>query len=282
MRFKAMTILTVALATAFYSFFMFAKHDPSLSAIAPFLNDPYDAIGSFAAIASVPLVLLALLRAFRPYRTPPTTEQQVYLIRTQLAIALAALVTLAGDAVAMARHTGMWLGTPLAGELLALLGGMTVFALVVIYLVRRAMSTIMLPTRPRWRSAVTVSLLAILLLAVYPEAWIQTLYGHLFTILMGILLFFAPLSQLDVALSPFDLQVPMRKLKRWRRGYSWIAALLFALGVGLLVFLAETSEGGGQGVPLARVATIFAVFVGTGTVGILIGYAFLRRPLGLR
>ena len=279
--FKVNTLLGVAVAAVFYLFFMVTKHDPALSAIVPFTTDPYDAIGSFAAIASVPLVLLMLVRAFRPYRTPPTAEQQVYLIRTQLAITLAALITLVGDAVAMARHTGLWLGSPLTSELLALLGGVAVLALVVTYLIRRSMRSITLPMRSRWKRAVVVSLLAILLLAVYPEALIQTLYGHLFTILVGILLFFAPLSQLTMALAPFDLHVLTQEIKRGRSVYPWIAALLFALGVGLLLFLAEASGGGEQGVPLARVATIFAVFVGTGTIGILIGYAFLRKPLGL-
>jgi hypothetical protein len=60
-----------------------------------------------------------------------------------------------------------------------------------------------------------------------------------------------------------------------------MVVLLFAFGIGLLAFLGETSEGGGRGVPLARLATVFAVFVGAGAVGVVMGYAFLRKPLGL-
>jgi hypothetical protein len=278
--FKMNTLLTTALAATFYLFFMFAKHDPALSAVAPFLHDPYDAIGSFAAIVSILLVLLALVRAFRPYRSPPAEERKVFLVRTQMAIALAALITLAADAVAMARHTSLWLGTPLADELLALLGGMAVCALAVAYVIRRSMRGIKLPVRPAWRGAAAVSLVAILILSVYPESLIQSMPGHLFTIFVGIFLLFAPMAVLDTALVPYVVEATPART-RWQKAYPWLLALLFAFGIGLLVFLGETSEGGGQGVPLARITTVFAVFVGAGTVGILTGYLFLRKPLGL-
>jgi hypothetical protein len=144
---KANTLLSAALAGVFYLFFMFAKHDPLLCAVIPFLNDPYDAVGSFAAISSILLVLNALVQSFRPYRTPPTEEQKVYLIRTQMAIALAALITLVSDLVAMARHAVMWLRTSVAGELIVLLGLVAVGAIVVVYLIRRSMNMIDLPMR---------------------------------------------------------------------------------------------------------------------------------------
>jgi hypothetical protein len=279
--FKVNTLLSAALAGVFYVFFMFAKHDSMLSTVAPFLNDPYDTVGSFAAIASILLVLLVLVRAFRPYRTTPTEEQKVYLIRTQMAIVLSALITLASDAVAMARHAEMWMGTPLTGELLALLGGVATCAVAVAYCIRRSMSVITLPRRLRWKGAIAVSLVAILILAVYPEALIQNLFGHLFTIAVGIALLFAPLSVLDMALVPFDPEETTEVRARRRSVYPWIVALLIALSIGLLVFLGETREGGGQSVPLARIALVFGVFVGAGTAGILVGYAFLRKPLGL-
>jgi hypothetical protein len=274
---KATTLLGAALAAVFYLFFMFAKHDPRLSAVAPFLNDPYDAIGSFAAIASGLLVTLTLVRAWRPYRTPPSETQQVFLGRTQLAIALAVLITLAADLVAMVRHPSQWLGTPHTGELVALLGGVAVAAFGVSYLVRRSTRGITLPVGHRWPAAVAVSLVALFMLAVYPERLVQTTVGHLITIGTGVLLLFAPLSALDTALLPFAIDKPAAPA-RWRTASAWLLVLLVAVGIGLLVFLAETHEGG---VPLARVAILFAVLVGVGTAGIVIGYACLRNPLGL-
>jgi hypothetical protein len=278
---KVNTLLSGALAAALYLFFMFAKHDPMLSAVVPFLNDPYDAVGSFAAISSVLLVMIALVRAFRPYRTPSTETQKVYLIRTHMAIALAALITLVADGVAMVRHSSLWLETRFAGELLALLGGMTVGVVVATYLIRRTLSGIKLPTRARWKGAGAVSLLAILILAVYPENLIGDTSGHLFTIFVGMLLLFAPMAALDTALVPFAVERTTVVRARRHTVYPWILVLLFAFGIGVLAFLGETSEGGGRGVPLARVALVFAIFVGTGTLGVLIGYAFLRKPLGL-
>jgi hypothetical protein len=279
--FKVNTILSAVLAAAFYFFFMFAKHDPALSAAIPFANDPYDAVGSFAAISSVLLVLIALVRAFRPYRTAPTEGQKVYLARTQMALALAALITLVSDGVAMVRYAAMWLRTPVAGELIALLGAVAVGAVVVIYLIRRSMRGISLPTRAHWLAAVVVSLAAILILAVYPESLAHDIFGGLFTIVVGILLFFAPLSAIDIALIPFVVERTTVVRARWQRVLPWFLALLVAFGVGVLAFLGEASGEGGGGVPLARVAMVFAIFVGVGTVGIVIGYAFLRKPLGL-
>jgi hypothetical protein len=277
---KANTLLTAALAAVFYLFYMFAKHDPRLSAVAPFLNDPYDAIGSFAAISSVLLVLLALVRAFWPYRTLPTEAQCLFLSRIQLAIALAVLITLASDLVAMVRHPSLWLGTPAAGELVALLGGVAVGVIVVIYLVRRSLRDITLPVRQRWPVAVAVSLVALLTLAVYPESLIQTMIGHLFTIGLAVLLLFASLAVFDIALAPFVTEKPTVPA-RWRSFFAWLLVLLVAVGIGLLVFLTEIHEGGVRGVPLGRIATLFAVLVGVGTYGILLGYARLRQPLRL-
>jgi hypothetical protein len=277
---KATTLLSAALAAVFYLFFMFAKHDPRLSTVAPFLNDPYDAIGSFAAIASALFVILALARTWWPYRKQPTEAQHVFLGRTHLAIALAALITLVSDLVAMVRHPSLWLGTPYAGELVALLGGMALADVVVIYVVRRLARNSRLPMRRRWPAAVALTGAATFVLAVYPEGLIQTMLGHLVTIGVGALLLFAPLSALDTALLPVVVDEPIRPA-RWRSAYAWLLVVALALGIGLLVFLAETHEGGIQGAPLGRVATLFAVLVGIGVYGIVLGYACLRKPLGL-
>ena len=112
-KFKINTLSILALSALFYFFFMTAKHDPALSAANAFAEDPYDAVGSFAIQAAALIGVLSALRAFRPYRRgPPTDEQKILLARTQILAALAVIVTLASDIVAMARYPSLWIGPP--------------------------------------------------------------------------------------------------------------------------------------------------------------------------
>lgn len=279
--FKMNTLVCTVLAGLFYGSFMFAKHDPRLSTVAPFLNDPYDAIGSFAVISSIIFVAIALVRAFRPYPLQPRDEQKVFLARTQMAIVLAVLITTASDSIAMLRHVPAWAGTPYQGELIGLLSAMIVATIVTGYLVRHSLQGVLLPLQRHWKTTVWIILLAILILALYPEQLIQGKYGHLFTIFVGMLLLFWPLSALVTTLIPFDIAKAAVGQTSLRKVYAWVMVIVFSLGIGLLAFLGEASEGGGSGVPLRRMMVVFAVFLGTGALGIVIGFAFLRKPLGL-
>ena len=95
---------------------MFAKRDPVLRDVITFSDDPYNAVGSFGVIVRMLIALLSFLRAFRPYREAPSMAQQVYLVRSQEAVVLAVFITLATDAVAMARYPSMWIGDCVAGQ----------------------------------------------------------------------------------------------------------------------------------------------------------------------
>ena len=76
--FKRNAVIVFGLAAFFYWAFMFAKNDPHLRNIIPFGTDPYDAIGSFAAIVGMMIALLSLVRAFRPRATaPPDPSRRV-------------------------------------------------------------------------------------------------------------------------------------------------------------------------------------------------------------
>jgi len=104
-RLKRSAVVVAAFAGFFYWGFMTAKHDPSLRDIVPFGEDPYDAVGSFAVIVAVLVAVLSLARAFRPYRSSgPSSAEVTYLLRSLATVALAALITVGSNAIAMVRH----------------------------------------------------------------------------------------------------------------------------------------------------------------------------------
>jgi hypothetical protein len=108
-----------------------------MTAIIPFGHDPYDAIGSFGAVLSG--------ESFSPC--------------AQAALVLAVLIPMAGDVVAMARHPSMWRARRGVPELLVLVVGMTLFAIVVLLLVRPSIGTRLQADRRNRRRAVTASLI---------------------------------------------------------------------------------------------------------------------------
>ena len=125
---KLNSLLAVGLAGIFLLFFLFTKHDPVLSAIMPFGDDPYDAVGSFGVIGAGLLSLLVLGRAFL---WTTSSRRATLVARTQFAIAAAVLITFASDAVAMLRHVSTWLQRTGWVELLLLMAGMAAVALLV-------------------------------------------------------------------------------------------------------------------------------------------------------
>ena len=282
---KLASLVVLALAALFGVFFMFAKHDPSLSAIIPFANDPYDAVGSFAAIISALLGGLALLRAVRPFRRSlPTEADRVFLARTQMAIVVAVLMPAAADAIAMTRHPSMWLGQTGGNELLLLVTGMTALAAAVGFLVRHSARDLMSPSTPGdWRRAAATGLVFVVILALYPEGIINSVPGELLTLAVGILLLFAPMSAFVVALAPYDAKIAHGEATTawWaRRWIRWGAVVLLGMAIGTSLLVAEASQGDG-GIAPARLALVASVYIGAGTVGLVVAYAFLNKPLGL-
>jgi len=53
------------------------------------------------------------------------------------------------------------------------------------------------------------------------------------------------------------------------------------MAVGTCALLSEILEGSGESVPPARILLVSSVFLGAGTSGLLIAFAFLKKPLGL-
>jgi predicted Na+-dependent transporter len=145
-------VIVFGLAALLCWSFMFAKHDPGLRSVIPFGEDPYDAVGSFGTIVGMLVAPVSLGRAFRPYHeAPPSTAQRVYLVRSQAAVVLVVLMTLAADTVAMARHPSMWIRTASRNGLMAPLGSLAVVAVAVHLLIRPSQHELPETGPNRWK-----------------------------------------------------------------------------------------------------------------------------------
>jgi hypothetical protein len=65
---------------SFYLFFQTSKHNPALSSVNAFADDPYDAVGSFGVQFALFTALLSLVRAFRPYQSDEALDGQELLL----------------------------------------------------------------------------------------------------------------------------------------------------------------------------------------------------------
>lgn len=293
MKHKLATPAVLVLTVLFNRFFMFTKHDGFVSPIVPFANDPYDAIGSIAMIV---MILLSGLCLFRTYWLG---LQQVahgfgvlFLERTQFAIAVSVLVVLGYDILAMLRHPSVWMDRPATTELVALVAGLGTAAVVVLTLLQKSAPEVrFVKGGSKGKRAGMILLGCIAALAFYPENIIRSAPLHFLTILVGFVLFFAPVSCLTVLMQTRSERIdrtgrlvhrtgPGFALKPWMQ---WGAMALLGILTGAFALLGEMfGEGsGGDGVPLSRMLIVVAVFLGSGTSGLLLAFAFLRKPLGL-
>lgn len=275
---KRNAIIVSGLALLFAWAFQFAKHAPMLRTIIPFGDDPYDAIGSFAFLTVPLLALTSVVRAFFPALVGRSSAA-IYVLRTQAAIPFCVLVTVAADIVAMGRHTSMWIGTAGQEVLLILLGTLIASSVAVLALVRTSPGP---EARRKYAHAGGVWLASLLVLCAYPERLIVGTAGHLFTIVVGDVLLFAPVAILVKAWLPSTVDSRHRRSDGERRHIQYLPfvfAALTGLLVGAIAFLSEMSEGGATP-PLAKLLFVAAVYVGLGVVGLLIGYASLGRILG--
>jgi len=306
------------LGVAFTFFFQLAKHQPALAAVNPFSEDPYDSVASFAVQLVLFLVLLSLLRAFRP--TPAVPSGTASQLRGQFMAHIAVAFTLISDLVAMIRHPAFWIAKTAGHQLLAL---------TVCLLLWDGASALLLllsaPARlgPMNRIArikiLAVPAIAILVLCVYPERLRQTLAGETFTVLCGIVLLFTVVWAVGTALPPAspeqsadlfdDLAAlgasllggfrirrigksanpafsALKRLFGWL--FGWLSPrrhrwnIVFAAGILFGTFLAVQELGEGGASPHGRKRLlVIAVYLGLETAGILTGYALLAKPLSL-
>ena len=271
---KRNAVIVFALGFLFYWSFMFAKHDPALRDVIPFGDDPYDAVGSFGVIVGMLIALLSLVRAFRPYRETTSATQRTYLIRSQEAVVLVVFMTLASDVVAMARHPSMWVGASSRNKLIALIAGMAVVTVAVQFLIRASREKLSEHGAKDWIAAAGATLLALVVLAAYPEQLIHVTATHLLKVVAGAIVLFAPMRPLLNALVPYKSdQGRVEKMPARGRfstaGQRWCIAALAGALIGACAFLGEIAEGKGA-VPLTRLAFVASVFIGLGLAGFLI------------
>lgn len=284
------SLVVAVLAVLFDGFFIFVKHNPALSRVIPFANDPYDAIGSMAFIVGTLLALLCLFRAFWPPRPRPSDPLRlIFLARAQVAVAMSVLVVLQADMIAMVRHISEWKGAS-APELLLLIAGMAAASFAVLALAGGTVRHLTISgTRHEAIRAAVALVVCIVALALYPEHIIRSTPLHFLTILAGDVIFFASVSALTSAALLFEISESRPSISA-RRFFSspwiqWSAVTILGLAAGACALLGEMyGEGGHTGfasIPPSRIMIVFAMFLGSGASGLLVAFAFLRRPLGL-
>jgi len=282
-RFKINALLVFLLALLFYFFFMHTKHDAALSAVNAFAEDPYDAVGSFGIQAAFFCGVVCLIRAFRPQGSEVASqERKVFVMRAQMATVLSVGVTLASDAVGAVRHPSLWLGSAAGHRLIYLLGGMAILTVMTGALVRRTAREMTLPNMAKdCKKAAVVSLAAAVALALYPENLRRHFLGELLTVLSGTTLLFVSVWAWAVALIPYRAgkQNEGATSVSWAHKYQWFIVAAAGILMGLFFVAGEASEG--TGIPHAKLALVVSVYLGLEIAGVLIGYSFLAKPLGL-
>jgi hypothetical protein len=291
--------LVIAASLGFTAFFFAAKHRVGLARIAPFGEDPYDAVGSFGVQLAVAVAVISLLRSARHRdRAGIPAPQAALVLRGCITALLAVFVTFQADAIALFRHPGLWTHSPI-GSTLTL--GLVVVALATLSgaaLLGLAYRRLAAPTRTSWARGAAAIVLSTALLATYPETWRQAGFvGAVGTAFIGMALLFAEVWALTTAIAPpgasssedllDDLgailgrgAAPPRAGTRWLRAAPWRFAAIVAVagGVGLAV-----SQAIGEGLPpgAGRAVLVLGVFTGLEAAGILLGYALFREPLAL-
>jgi hypothetical protein len=315
---KSTILLTCLLTVLFLTFFNASKHCPALAEISPFIEDPYDAVGSFGIQLAFLSALISLVRIFRPY-PHSMASNNLALILHGAAVSLAAIVvTLTADMIAMLRYLPDWIGSFTGWLLVAVIGGfMVLTAWVWRMIVRTGQSLNLLSGCHSRGQTLLICLGGLIILTFYPEAWRQDIPGGILTALVGMVILlicslvmvksvFPPVGEqyedfLDDLLALYRwleaqahdasfLFSQMEKLARisWMRAFinglnprqhSWNFVILVALGMGIALVIVEAI---GEGAPdPGAMLMVLTVFIGIEGVGVSLGYALYRRFLGI-
>src|SRR5437762_2624395 len=127
------------------------------------------------------------LRASRPYQPNEVLDcQKALLARGEILTCLSVAATLVADIVAMIRYPSLWIGFPAGYILVALVVGIALFTILVGWLVSHSTRQNSSPSlQGAWIRAIGISLVEILILALYPANWRESIPGALFTVVVG-------------------------------------------------------------------------------------------------
>lgn len=317
---KVQACLILALAVVFYLFWQLCKQQPALAQAATFTEDPYDAVGSFGTQLALLIGFIGVVRAFRP--TPPnklTDNQQLLLVRGMYFTCLSIAVTLGADVVAMLRYPGVWFGMPAGFALAALVGGMTLLDLLMVWQVHRSARTSLGQAQPQgWVRAIGISLAGIIICALYPQNWragfpvggLGTVFIF-FTVLLGMVLCFLSVWAWGMVLAPTrepasedfldDLAVLYTRIKThagpFRGALAQVEKLLCSSWLRPIVNWFNPRQGRWYGIALIGLAVGVFLALGEGHLhlrlglvevfaiveglAVVLGYAIFEQPLGL-
>ncbi|HEY1810266.1 MAG TPA: hypothetical protein VGG42_17010 [Acidobacteriaceae bacterium] len=295
------------LGLAFLLQFQMAKHWSPWSAVNPFSEDPYDAVGSFAVQFVLFMMFVSLVRAFRPCADERAAVGVFR--RGTLMTAAAVGFTCLSDLIAMARHRGLWLGRPQGIQLFAVTALLLFWSAAAGGWFLLATREACPPARPEMRK-LAVPGAALILLAVYPEHVRNSVSGAILTALCGAVLLFVAIRSAGTALLPTSevsdsdlvddvvaLVSPWRRrpivtggnrsrktvhLPAWlsRRRSGWILPMLIGLVCGAFLVGQELAQPGPSPHGSRRILVI-SVYLFLESAGVLTGYWLLAEPLRL-
>lgn len=316
---KWMALATCFLAVLFWTFFSVTKHDLTLAKVGVFIEDPFDAVGSFGVQLAAFAALLSLMRIFRPRAAGKIHPDWLAVIFRGCVLSLASIgVTLVADGIALLRYLPRSTGSPAGWLLTTLVIGFLTLVILAGWWVIRLGRTLDLFSRERPAWIIWASFLAAgLILFFYPDSWQTGVLGGISTALLGMVLLFAvtfaimrlfflapekPSEDLLDDLKAIYEWVKSRArfagvlfrwgeaivctnwfrvLARWLnpRNHPWNLLVLVALGMGILLLVFEMTA---EGLPsLSVFLLVFGVYVGIEGTGVLLGYALFNRWLGI-
>ena len=307
------------LTALFIILFDRAKHDPGLSAVNPFAEDPYDAVGSFGVQVGFACAILSAIRAFRTdLKTESLYNRYTYALRAMGVSQLAIAVTMLADLAALVRYSSLWNRAYEGHLLMAFTAGMFFIASGFCwYLIRLARGREVCSKNPLRQPQIVPFLILLGLTGLYPGGWRDGYAGAIFTAVAGMVFLFLSVALLSKAMFPCpdvpekdlidDLNGIYQSLRRrsssldrlaasLERGFrstrpgkvveffnprkhEWNLLALIALLMGCLLAFVKIIGDSPSG-GNGQAVLVAIVSIVIESAGIILGYALLKRFLG--